>query len=128
MSFVRTVVGDITPAQLGVYCAHEYVIIDRSFTTQANPDFLIDDAEAATKELRQFHADAGRAMVDSSAGARSGSISVTSAAHPSIANRTSPIIGRFSRVACASNTTARSAGNFVTTPAATYSFAARAPS
>ena len=33
MSFVRTVLGDIDPADLGVCSAHEHVIIDRSFTT-----------------------------------------------------------------------------------------------
>jgi predicted metal-dependent phosphotriesterase family hydrolase len=65
MSFVRTVLGDIAPADLGVCSAHEHVIIDCSFTTHATPDFLINDVAAATTELRQFRADGGRAMVDS---------------------------------------------------------------
>lgn len=65
MSFVRTVLGDIAPADLGVCYAHEHVIIDHSFTTQATPDFLINDVAAAAAELRQFRADGGRAMVDS---------------------------------------------------------------
>ena len=65
MSFVRTVLGDIATADLGVCSAHEHVIIDRSFTTHATPDFLINDVAAATAELRQFRADGGRAMVDS---------------------------------------------------------------
>jgi predicted metal-dependent phosphotriesterase family hydrolase len=65
MSFVRTVLGDIAPADLGVCSAHEHVIIDRSFTTHATPDFLINEVAAATAELRQFRADGGRAMVDS---------------------------------------------------------------
>ncbi|MCX6951471.1 MAG: aryldialkylphosphatase [Verrucomicrobia bacterium] len=65
MSFVRTVLGDIPAGELGVCQAHEHVIIDRSFTTHATPDFLLDDVERATAELGQYHADGGRAMVDS---------------------------------------------------------------
>lgn len=65
MSFVRTVLGDIAAAELGVCYAHEHVIIDRSFTTHGNPDFLLDDVERATCELRDFHASGGRAMIDS---------------------------------------------------------------
>ena len=65
MSFVRTVLGDIAPAELGVCYAHEHVIIDSSFTTQATPDFLLDDVDRATTELQGFYASGGRAMVDS---------------------------------------------------------------
>jgi predicted metal-dependent phosphotriesterase family hydrolase len=65
MSFVRTVLGDIAPAELGVCYAHEHVIIDPSFTTQATPDFLLDDVSRATTELWEFYASGGRAMVDS---------------------------------------------------------------
>jgi len=64
MSFVRTVLGDIAPAELGVCYAHEHVIIDPSFTTQATPEFLLDDVARATTELREFYAVGGRAMVD----------------------------------------------------------------
>lgn len=65
MSFVRTVLGDISPSELGVCYAHEHVIIDPSFTTHVAPEFLLADVERATAELRQFHADGGRAMIDS---------------------------------------------------------------
>ncbi|MGH8020387.1 MAG: phosphotriesterase family protein [Opitutaceae bacterium] len=65
MSFVRTVLGDIPPAQLGVCYAHEHVVIDRSFTTHANPDFLLDDDERGARELKEFSASGGRAMIDS---------------------------------------------------------------
>jgi len=65
MSFVRTVLGDIPAETLGVCYAHEHVIIDRSFTTHANPEFLLDDVELAARELRAFHAAGGRAMIDS---------------------------------------------------------------
>jgi 5-phospho-D-xylono-1,4-lactonase len=63
--FIRTVLGDIAPADLGVCYAHEHLIIDASFTTLATPDFLIDSVENGIAELRQFHADGGRAMIDS---------------------------------------------------------------
>jgi predicted metal-dependent phosphotriesterase family hydrolase len=65
MSFVRTVLGDIPAQTLGVCYAHEHVIIDQSFTTHANPDFLLDDVELGARELSAFHAAGGRAMIDS---------------------------------------------------------------
>lgn len=63
--FVRTVLGDIPATELGVCYAHEHIIIDPSFTTLCNPEFLLDSVDAAVMELRQFHADGGRAMIDS---------------------------------------------------------------
>ncbi len=65
MSFVRTVLGDIPPDQLGACYAHEHVIIDQSFTTHIAPDFLLAEVAVGAVELRQFHADGGRAMIDS---------------------------------------------------------------
>ena len=37
MSFIRTVLGDIAPAQLGKCYAHEHVIIDKSYITRGDP-------------------------------------------------------------------------------------------
>ncbi|MDO8540264.1 MAG: hypothetical protein Q7S40_07460 [Opitutaceae bacterium] len=65
MTFIRTVLGDIAPEKLGGCYVHEHVVIDRSFTTHMTPEFLLDDVERAVSELRQFHADGGRAMIDS---------------------------------------------------------------
>jgi phosphotriesterase-related protein len=65
MTFVRTVLGDIPANQLGVCYAHEHIVIERSFVTQQNPDFLLADADRITAELAAFHAVGGRAMVDS---------------------------------------------------------------
>jgi len=65
MNFVRTVLGDIPPADLGVCYAHEHVIIGPSFATHAHPEFLLDDADRAASELHDFHAAGGRAMIDS---------------------------------------------------------------
>lgn len=63
--FVRTVLGDVPAAELGVCYAHEHIIIDESFTTHATPDFLLADVDRAAAELGEFRAAGGRAMVDS---------------------------------------------------------------
>ena len=62
---IRTVLGDIPPDQLGVCYAHEHIIIDASFTTFQNPEFLLNEVEAASRELSEFHDIGGRAMIDS---------------------------------------------------------------
>lgn len=68
MAFVRTVLGDIDPAELGVCHAHEHVVIARSHMTQQWPVFLHDDEGKIVEELRSFRAAGGRAMVDASPG------------------------------------------------------------
>jgi phosphotriesterase-related protein len=63
--FIRTVLGDIAPSELGVCYAHEHLIIDPSYTTEKTPDFLLDDVDRCVAELGEAF-DAGvRAMVDS---------------------------------------------------------------
>ncbi len=64
-SFIRTVLGDIAPADLGCTYAHEHLIIDKSFTTYGTADFELSDVDTAVAELRRFRADGGRALVDS---------------------------------------------------------------
>lgn len=63
--FVRTVLGDIAPGELGVAYAHEHLIIDPSFTTHDTPGFELSDVEKGVEELRRFRAAGGRALVDS---------------------------------------------------------------
>jgi phosphotriesterase-related protein len=64
MSFVRTVLGDIPPAALGVTYAHEHLIIDGSRPVELSPDFLLSDVDRLTDELRDA-ADAGlRSAID----------------------------------------------------------------
>lgn len=65
MTIVRTVLGDVTPESLGVCYAHEHIIIERGFVTEAYPDFLLDSVDHAVADLTDFHAAGGRAMVDS---------------------------------------------------------------
>jgi phosphotriesterase-related protein len=64
MSFVRTVLGDINPSDLGVTYAHEHVILDAPIVEDRFPHILLDDASVAVEELAAC-ADAGvGAMVD----------------------------------------------------------------
>lgn len=65
MSFIRTVLGDITPENPGVCYAHEHIIIDASYTTVVDDGFLLNDVDAATRELSECHALGVRAMIDS---------------------------------------------------------------
>lgn len=64
MAFIRTVLGDIPAAQAGVIYAHEHLIIEESFPTLANPDFLLNDVDKVSKELTRVHQAGGRTMVD----------------------------------------------------------------
>ena len=64
MSFIRTVLGDIPPTQAGITYAHEHLIIEESFPTLANPDFLLNDVDKVSAELAQVYAAGGRTMVD----------------------------------------------------------------
>lgn len=65
MSFVRTVLGDIPSSILGRCYAHEHIIIDHSYPTEKSSDFLLNDVEKCTEELKAFHRAGGRAMIDS---------------------------------------------------------------
>lgn len=65
MSFIRTILGDIAPDDLGVCYAHEHIIIDASYTTVVDDGFRLDDVNAASRELAEFYQLGGRAMIDS---------------------------------------------------------------
>jgi predicted metal-dependent phosphotriesterase family hydrolase len=64
MNFIRTVLGDITPDALGACYAHEHVIIDKSYATQLAPDIFLPSVENGVRELSDFKAAGGGAMVD----------------------------------------------------------------
>ena len=64
MSFVRTVLGDIAPADLGVTYAHEHLVIDGGRPAQLFPDFRLDSVDAAVAELEPARALGLRAVVD----------------------------------------------------------------
>jgi 5-phospho-D-xylono-1,4-lactonase len=65
MQFLRTVLGDIEADRCGVCYSHEHIIIDPSFTTYCNPDFLLDSVDRACIDVAEFYAAGGRTLVDS---------------------------------------------------------------
>jgi predicted metal-dependent phosphotriesterase family hydrolase len=62
--FVRTVLGDINPAEMGLTYSHEHIIIEESFPTLANPLFLLNDTNKVAAELQAFYDAGGRTMAD----------------------------------------------------------------
>lgn len=64
MSFVRTVLGDISPHEMGLTYSHEHVVIEESFPTIANKDFILNDTTKISEELKEFSAKGGRTLVD----------------------------------------------------------------
>jgi 5-phospho-D-xylono-1,4-lactonase len=64
MSFVRTVLGDLQPYEMGLTYSHEHVIIEESFPTLANPDFVLNNTELVAAELKEFYQLGGRTLVD----------------------------------------------------------------
>jgi phosphotriesterase-related protein len=64
MSFVRTVLGDISPEQMGLTYSHEHVVIEESFPTVANKDFILNDTNKISTELKEFFNNGGRTLVD----------------------------------------------------------------
>ena len=64
MTFVRTVLGDIEPADMGVTYAHEHLVIVGGKPVEISPDFLLADVDRMSAELRDA-AEAGlRTAVD----------------------------------------------------------------
>jgi predicted metal-dependent phosphotriesterase family hydrolase len=64
MSHVRTVLGDITPIEMGLTYSHEHIIIEESFPTLTNKEFLLNDVEKISTELKEFYSLGGRTVVD----------------------------------------------------------------
>lgn len=64
MSVVRTVLGDIDPADLGVTYAHEHLVIDGGRPVELSPDFLLADIDRLAAELLDARGAGLRAAVD----------------------------------------------------------------
>jgi predicted metal-dependent phosphotriesterase family hydrolase len=64
MTFVRTVLGDIDPTLLGVTYAHEHLVIDGGRPVEMSPDFLLNDADRLTAELRAARAAGLQGAID----------------------------------------------------------------
>jgi 5-phospho-D-xylono-1,4-lactonase len=56
MSFVRTVLGDIDPMELGITYAHEHLVIDGGRPVQMVPEFDLGDIDAMTVEVAEARA------------------------------------------------------------------------
>ncbi len=63
-TFVRTVLGDISPSEIGLTYSHEHIIIEESFPTVSNPLFILNDVEKVGEELTRFYQAGGRTVVD----------------------------------------------------------------
>jgi len=64
MSFVRTVLGDIDPSDLGVTYAHEHLVIDGGRPVELWPDFLLAEVDRLAAELSDAAAAGLQAAVD----------------------------------------------------------------
>jgi predicted metal-dependent phosphotriesterase family hydrolase len=64
MSFVRTVLGDIEPAELGVTYAHEHLIIDGGRPVQMVPDLDLGDVDKMAVEVSAAFKLGLRSVVD----------------------------------------------------------------
>ena len=64
MTFVRTVLGDIDPDELGVTYAHEHLVIDGGRPVELSPDFLLADIERLAAELSDAAAAGLQAAID----------------------------------------------------------------
>jgi len=53
MTFVRTVLGDIAPATLGITYAHEHLVIDGGRPVEMSADFLLADVDRLADELAE---------------------------------------------------------------------------
>jgi 5-phospho-D-xylono-1,4-lactonase len=64
MTFVRTVLGDISPDELGVTYAHEHLVIDGGGPVEVSPDFLLADVDRMVSEVDSACAAGLRAAID----------------------------------------------------------------
>jgi predicted metal-dependent phosphotriesterase family hydrolase len=64
MSFVRTVLGDLEPDEMGVTYAHEHLIIDGGRPVEMSPDFLLADVDRLADELRDAAAAGLQTAID----------------------------------------------------------------
>ncbi|MGN6495570.1 MAG: phosphotriesterase family protein [Agriterribacter sp.] len=64
MSFARTILKDISADEMGVTYSHEHIVIEESFPTLGNPDFLLNDTAKITEELMQLKKLGCSTMVD----------------------------------------------------------------
>lgn len=64
MTFVRTVLGDIEPAAMGVTYAHEHLIIEAGRVAEISPDSLLADMDRLVAEVSEARAVGLRTAID----------------------------------------------------------------
>lgn len=64
MTFVRTVLGDIDPSELGITYAHEHLVIDGGRPVEMEPEFDLGDVDAMATEVSAARALGLRSVVD----------------------------------------------------------------
>jgi phosphotriesterase-related protein len=63
-NYFRTILGDKSSDEMGLTYSHEHIIIDDSFVTEQQPEFLLNDIVKVSRELKNFYAIGGRTVVD----------------------------------------------------------------
>jgi phosphotriesterase-related protein len=64
VTFVRTILGDIDPGELGITYAHEHLVIDPGRAVELAPDFLLADIDRLAAELGDAAAAGLRSAID----------------------------------------------------------------
>ncbi|HEY8782499.1 MAG TPA: hypothetical protein VIM16_12825 [Mucilaginibacter sp.] len=64
MGFFRSITGDIPSEQMGITYSHEHIVIEESFPTLGNLDFLLNDVEKISSELSALKVLGCSTMVD----------------------------------------------------------------
>lgn len=68
MGFIRTMLGDIAPEELGVTSAHEHIVCRPGYWLERNEeDLILDDPEKSKQDVLIFKAAGGTAIVDATA-------------------------------------------------------------
>lgn len=68
MSFVRTMLGDIRPEDLGFTYSHEHIVCRPAYWQErGEDDLLLDDPDRSCNEVRLFKEAGGRSIVDATA-------------------------------------------------------------
>ncbi|MBC7813595.1 MAG: phosphotriesterase-related protein [Burkholderiales bacterium] len=65
MAIIRTVLGDIAPEELGICYPHEH-LLGQPPSAYYEADFVLDDEDAAIRELKLFYEVGGRSVVEMS--------------------------------------------------------------
>ena len=68
MSFVRTMLGDIRPEDLGFTYSHEHIVCRPAYWQErGEDDLLLDDPDRSCNEVRLFKEAGGKSIVDATA-------------------------------------------------------------